>query len=309
MKKCLLLFCVLSSINCFSQFIDGNKDVIFQLDKAESSQLKFNGNELSFEGNYLRLLRFYKVEADTSAVKVDVVGFKIGLTNESKILDVSKISDFGFSAETSYKWTLRDSIYSNRSVFTGRIGVRFQVDKFKLYDPLTSEIGNESPSQFSLVGNLTRYFKNYKFAIAVNGSYNLHSYNKDELLNYKKNSDIIQDNNVTAFKDFDGKYGTIRDDLEGGRLSLSVPIFFSNRILNWSRAPYVILAPYFATRFVNGSNPSQNTGLSMNFLREKAFSDNKYNLPSSLGLGFDWGYKNGSWSSMNLFLSGSITFD
>lgn len=309
MKKSILPVLIMFSVSFYCQFIDGNKDVIFKLDKAESSQIKFNGNELSFEGNYLRLLRLYKVQSDTTAVKADVLGFKFGLTNESKILDTNKISDFGFSAETSYKWTLKDSIYSNWSVFTGSLGVRYQIDKFKLYDPLTSKIGNISPSQFSLIGNLTRYYKNYKFAVAINGSYNLQSYNKDDLLNFKENSGVIQDINVSAFKNFDGKYGTIDDDINGGRLSISVPVFFKNRILNWSRMPYVILAPYFSTRFVDGSRPAQNTGLSMNFLQKRAFADNKFELPSSLGLGLDWGYKNGSWSGMNIFLSGSITLN
>ncbi len=108
--KRIYLFLILSfcSTLAFSQYINSNKDVIYQLDKADNTQIKFNSNEVSIESNYLRFLTIFKVKSDTSAVKANVVGVKIGLVNTDKILDVDgfNISDYGFNAQISMKWTL-----------------------------------------------------------------------------------------------------------------------------------------------------------------------------------------------------------
>ena len=68
----------------------------------------------------------------------------------------------------NYKWTLKDSIYSSRSVITGLIGLKYQFDKFKLYDPTTQNVSRETPSELSLVGNLTKYLNNYRIHFITN---------------------------------------------------------------------------------------------------------------------------------------------
>ena len=127
--KRIYLFLILSfcSTLAFSQYINSNKDVIYQLDKADNTQIKFNSNEVSIESNYLRFLTIFN---DTSAVKANVVGIKIGLVNTDKILDVDRfnINDYGFNAQISMKWTLKDTIFSPRPVWTGSIGLKYQLD-------------------------------------------------------------------------------------------------------------------------------------------------------------------------------------
>lgn len=304
-----VFFCFLASSSMFAQFIDSNKDVVYQIDKPQTTQIKFNGNEISFEGNYLRLLRFYSVAKDTSAVKADVIGIKFGLVNSNKILDVDDFDfrDYGIQLQINYKWTLKDSIYSNRNVTTGAIGLKYQIDRFKLYDSDIDQVDRKSPYELSLVGNLTKYYSNYSWAISITGVYNFITYNRNELLNFKDVTDIIQNNNIVAFDSFDGKYGVLDNNLNGARMSFAFPIFFKNRV--WKYFPYLIPTPYYSLRLTKDIKPNHNLGFSFNFSGSQPFKDNKFNVPSSFGFGIDWSNSNNKWSKANIFLSGSITIE
>ncbi len=181
------------------------------------------------------------------------------------------------------------------------------MDNFRLYDPVTQIDTKKRPSELSLLGNVTRYFFNYRLGVALNGSYNFITYNKTALIGYKDISNVIQDANVVAFKKFDGKYGTLEENINGGRISVAFPIFFKSKILYWKRAPYFSPAPYYNTRITKNLKPSHNVGVSFNFFGEKPFKDDKFSIPSSIGLGIDWTRTEGVWSKANVFLAGSIT--
>lgn len=133
-----------------------------------------------------------------------------------------------------------------------------------------------------------------RIILALNASL-LRTWNDDDLINFQNISDVTVLPNIVALKDFEGRYGTLKDDIIKFRFSASLPMYFS--LIN--PIPYVVYNNASGTE-------SYNFGVFTNILN-KSLPRQNFKIPSSFGFGIDWIYSQEKFSSANVFIKGAIS--
>jgi hypothetical protein len=229
---------------------------------------------------------------------------QLTILNATDLINVSELENFrpGVRTRLGYQ-RIVDSIYTRwpgRALAYGG-NIFGAVDNIQLYDTDKNSIGKRYPGSVGLEGNVTWFPPEWLarerrwFVLSANSSLS-YGWNDDALLNYKELSAATLQPTVVAFNKFDGKYGKLETGIAKWRLSLSAPMSFGyfNPIL------YAVVT----TTTVN--KPTYFAGLYSNLLA-KPIKFRGFKPPTSFGVGFDWRYNDGEWSSINVFVRGNIT--
>lgn len=345
MKTTLLFFAMIFTVAAYSQFKNSDEKVIYSIDNAKVSSFKFAGGETAVEYNFSSSEQPFVLTGgnEVTAIKKNAWLAKVGLTNTKKFVDLDafKFSEqgavIGLSYLHSFDEVIRPTIGSEFNLWTYKVGVEFKFDNFNNYDPETTNADWKQPVTFSINASATRYFfhfdDGYTIAASFNGTYNPKTYNSSSLISFKDlDSAIVTPENVAVFKDVDGKYGTIDNDVSGGYLSLSLPVFFQYQPKKFY--PYVVPVPYFSSQFLSSASPKYSAGIGIGIFAKSIFGPSKntsidaktinpagdegittvtrnsrtFNSPPFLTIGIDKSFQSKE-TSYNVFISGTITFE
>lgn len=348
MKKIVLLCATLAvAVESLGQFKNSDEKIIYSIDNAKVSAFKFSGGETALEYNFYNKEQPFVLSGqnEVTAIKKNAFIAKVGLTNTKKFVDVDafKLSEqgmvFGVSYLHSFDEVIQPSTGKEFNLWTYRFGGEFKYDNFNNYDPAINKTDWKRPTTFSLNASATRYWfhfkKGFTIAASLNASYLPKTYNTTSLINFKQLDAGRVNNDIAAFKDFDGKYGTIDNQVSGGNVSLSLPVFIqyqASRLI-----PYMVPVPYISTQYLSSAEPKYHTGLAIGFFPKSVFGalkstpimaktkmdrsqivpDNTtisrnsrtFNSPSFLTIGFDKSFQGNATSDLNIFITGSITFE
>jgi len=193
---------------------------------------------------------------------------------------------------------------SKRSVKTHGWNAILRVDNIKYYDSSLKVASKKYPFTYGLEGYYNMVFKNsdtsikHRIVLAFNGSLT-RTWNDDDLISYQEAADAIITPAVVALEDFEGKYGTFKNNLTNLRLSVSLPMYFGH----FNPIPYVVLNVRSAT------TPTYYFGLFTNIISNKdLLKPQLFKIPSSLGVGVDWKLQSSKFSKGTVFVKGAISF-
>jgi hypothetical protein len=332
-----LLIALIFPLMAYSQFQNSGEVEVYSIDNADISKIEISGGETSLEYNFYTWQRNYvlaALPAVPSAQFVNGLTFKVGLSDAEKFINLNdfKFSDQGFLVGFNYIHSVEqifETAVPNHyfNIWTYKLGVEFKQDNFKNFDPLSLASKTEKPITFSINASATRYcfFFNQNLALgfALNGTYLPKTYNSSNMLNFKElGPGVISSTTLVAFKDFDGKFGTIDNSVSGGNISFSVPIFIDYSPTKFY--PYVVPVPYASAQYLSSDSPTYYGGFSLGFFPKAIFSaptpkpvgaggalqtTRTFNSPAFLSFGVDWSVQGKDSSHPNYFVTGTISFD
>ena len=322
--KNLILFIVVALMwqhtNAQEIAADSKGKSIFTYYGFEESRFNFSADDLTVTFGINRLFDsiFYYRSPDTiNVLKKRGMVIQLGLLNANKNIDLSELNKFtpGYILRLGYQNNVQAISDNYRgATFSWGFSGRFSIDKFKLYDPATALVTDEKPVTYGLETNLTWFPMQIKggrlFLMHTNLSL-LKTWNDDDMYRFKElDGDIIyNDGSIIAFEDFDGRYGTLIENIDKVRLAISTPFYFGDYITGTSRlaktVKHISIIPYATVSTTSVSKPLYMTGGFLNFL-SKPMDLNKFTAPSSLGIGIDWQKDSEGWSKSTIFLKGSI---
>lgn len=351
MKNFLLVFILFISVSLNAQIVNSNEKTIGDFYNADVSQFTLNGGEVSLQ------FRLRDPKSETwflkksnpkiySALKTRMLFLNVGLTNTKSFLNVNDF-DFesvGFKAGVTYQSAFNAILVDNsgnpivNKLITWKVGGDIQFDRFKNFDPATSQISNEMPLSISAKAGVNFYMFNPSFfkTGTVIPNFNVQvapvTYNSGSLKNYILSSNTTSAGNVlfTKSSSFDGKYGTLLNNNTSSFVSFSSPFIFDKKVFNTF---YIAPTPHISWQTANGTKPIYNMGLALGFLNKPVkgnenlkdlkevkiydkdtdktivVKSRKFNVPSFLSFGVDWNYLGSNSGSPNYFITGSFTID
>lgn len=227
------------------------------------------------------------------------------INSEDQFLKFNSLRDFqpggklqiGWQS-TMYTYTTNPTITSNHEMIGG-INLTTQVDNLKICNPDDEKISYKYPFSFGIDGNFGQMVVStgvFQVFYSLHGSYR-NTWNDEELKNYQKIESVETKTTVVALEDFDGRFGQLKIGRNTGRISASLPMFYS--ILN--------VTPYCSAYFYDYTSPEINVGAFFNILGDW-FNVEKSSIPSTIGLGWDFNIKSGTVSAPNYFIKGTLSF-
>ena len=319
MKKNLIIVIAffLSTIS-YGQFKNSQKQSVLTLQNGEVKTLKINGGETSLEWTFPTRPRLWAVpnkdsisfnsyKPRLSANKVEAISAKIGILNVDKFVDLDKLDfeDKGIVLGVSYINSFNQAIMP--PVFPGNItpqrltsiktGIEVSMDNFDRFDPVDLEIKDSKPVTVSLAFSGTRFYfdgNDYSVdAFSLNFQVDPITYDKTEFgTNFKRFENITNiDNQVISFKDFDGKFGRLENNVSRAFIGFSYsrvsrnkqrvvtnPLILSGR--KKDLRPYVIPVYYITGEIIAGGDtfastingkPKGNAGIALGFTNKPIF--------------------------------------
>jgi hypothetical protein len=235
--------------------------------------------------------------------------FQFSILNSGDFPLVSKLRDIrpGAGIKLGYQHMLRQfnevGPSNKNATHTWGINAFFNVDNIKLYDTTKGMAEKRYPLIYGVEGNYVFFFRNkkqnsnWKKALSIYSAVSS-SWNDRNLLSYQQISKITMRPDVIAMQDFDGRYGTLRENFFKYRMAISFPMFYKR----------FNPTPYWAAIFGTQNSPSYHMGVFTNILSSSLRNSNT-KLPSSFGIGFDWVYATEHLpAKVNLFLKVAVTF-
>jgi hypothetical protein len=303
----LLLICFSVAAPARSQDIatDSKGKGVFTYLSNKKVRLDFSSKDFSLTfSTPPKGVRYVKKEDDTTIINVRKVGsfyFQPALLNASDLVTLSELQKFrpGGKLKIGYQ-RIVDSINRNFSGCTYAIGANIfaAIDNLKLYNTEINTIEKKYPLSFGIEFNYILFQPAGLswMLVAANASLS-RGWNDEDLLNFKESKDAIITPAVVAFEKFDGKYGTVSNEINRFRISVSVPL----KLGYYNPIPYVVLSAR------SEKEPGYFIGFYNNVLSKK-INFKQFTLPTSFGLGVDWSKISGNWSSVNVFVRGNIQF-
>ncbi|MCB0463972.1 MAG: hypothetical protein KDC81_14830 [Flavobacteriaceae bacterium] len=338
MRKLVLTFAFLIPSLAMCQVVNSNKTTVAQFYDGQVKTIELNGGKVEgqFKLGFISWSRRYDyVEQPEikSAEKHNTFFINLGITNSSSFLNLNDF-DFkeknGFVVGATYQhsfseiYLAADTIkYNPHRLKSWTVGLSYQQDKFKNFDPVSNNINTATPDKLILKGGFSLYHFRYRDEVgfkyswipSINGQVNIVDYNSTKLQNYLLNSNTATDGNVTftSSTSFDGKYGTIDNNISSANLSLSSP--FVPETSFW-KLPILSPIPYAGVSVFEEDKPRWNAGIALGLLSGSLLGSDrttkdggvyrKFNVPSFLTIGVDWNYQDGIGSKPNYFITGSI---
>lgn len=272
---------------------------------------------------YKDTVRYLKVLGDTIST-IDTANvtktynwfLQLSMLNAANIVSLTDLSNFRPGGRIRLGYQINpDTISTDYTGYSYSFGIStfVSVDNFLHYDPaLGKEFHVRNPWSYGIEANLTWFLPEWLserwIVMALNGSLS-RGWNDNSLLNFKERDQAIIDPNVVAFDKFTGKYGELKTDVNRARAAISFPIKIAwvkdTRWFRWMQ--YYSPTPYGVVNYSNGTAPLYIAGIYNNVFADK-LTFNKFEVPSSFGLGVDWYHTEGKWSSPNWFIRGSLSF-
>lgn len=276
---------LLLSIPSFSQIKNSDENTVLNLYNASANSFEFSGGETSVQVRVATLSTVrnpVENKDEISSIKHHRLFVKAGITNTKKFIDIDKF-DFkennGLSFGLIYKYSFDDIFLEDGgdtyNMYTVEAGANYSYDKFKFYNSDTGNISTETPGNISLNAGINQYFfklnRKFIWALALNGTYNIRSYNKDKLINFAElDNGTVFNNNILAIKNFTGKTGNLIDDANSGEISLSIPFIPEYDLKN---VPIIVPVPHIGYEFFSYEKPKMTAGLALGFLSKNLFSE------------------------------------
>ena len=338
MRKFVFVFILLMPSLVICQVVNSNKTTVAQFYDGQVKTVELNGGKV--EGQFK--LGFLSWDTDyeyvdhpeiKSAEKHNTFFINLGITNSSSFLNLNKF-DFkekngiilGATFQHSFSeiYLATDTTdYNPHRLKSWTIGLSYQQDKFKNFDPVNDNIQTAKPDKLVLKGGYSIYHFRYRDEVdfkyswipSINGQINIVDYNSTKLQNYLLNSNGTTDGDVTftSSTGFDGKYGTIDNNISSANISISSPFVPESSF--W-KLPILSPIPYAGVSVFEGDKPRWNAGIALGLLSgsllnsERKEKDGgvyrKFNVPSFLTIGVDWNHQDGIGSKPNYFITGSI---
>lgn len=319
MKQYLIIvIAILTSTISYGQFQNSQKQSVLTLQNGEVKTLKINGGETSLEWTFPTKnilwtipnkdsISFSSYKPRLSANKVKAISAKIGILNVDKFVDLDKLDfeDKGVVFGVSYINSFNQAIMPNsfpsgirpqrlRSIKTG---VEISMDNFDRFDPVDLEIRDSKPVTVSLLYSETRFYfdaNDYSVdAFSLNFQVDPITYDKTEFgTNFKRFESITNiDDQVISFKDFDGKFGRLENNVSRAFVGLSYSRVSRNNLrevknpkvlsgLKKDLRPYVIPVYYITGEVITGGDtfastingkPKANAGIAIGFANKPTF--------------------------------------
>ncbi|MEL7269533.1 MAG: hypothetical protein AAGL34_08165 [Bacteroidota bacterium] len=302
----------------YGQFQNSQQQSVLTLQNGEVKTLKINGGETSLEWTFPTKDKLWAVvnkdslavstyKPRLSANKIEAVSAKIGILNVGKFVDLDKLDfeDKGVVLGISYINSFNQAIMPDS--FPGEItpqrltsikaGLEVSMDNFDRYDPVDMEIKDSKPITVSLSFSGTRFYfdkKDYSVdAFSLNVELDPITYDKTEFgTNFKRFEDITNiGDQVVSFKDFDGKFGRLENNVSRAFLGLSYSRVSRNNLrevknpkvlsgLKNDLRPYVIPVYYITGEIITGGDtfastingrPKANAGIALGFTNKPIF--------------------------------------
>ncbi|MCU0336302.1 MAG: hypothetical protein MUF12_00430, partial [Sediminibacterium sp.] len=227
---------------------------------------------------------------------------QVSVLNANDIVNLSDFTNFrpGLSIKLGAQRNV-DKIEDNfdKATWGGGFNLYGSFDNFKLYETENNQIKKKYPVSYGLEGNITFFPPNTrKMILALNANIGK-GFNDNGLKNFKELNSVTLTPTVVAFEKFDGKFGKLETDLFKARFTASAPMTFGN----FQPIPYLVFSS------IENDEPAYFVGIYLNLLAKKMRNFRIFNIPSSFGIGADWRKISGTWSSINVFIRGSISFD
>lgn len=337
-KKVVLIFIFLIPSLMICQVINSNKTTVAQFYDGQVKTIEFNGGKVEgqFKLGFLSWstpYEYIKNPEIKSAEKHNTLFINLGITNSSSFLNLNNF-DFreknGFVVGATFQHSFSEiylaadtTRYNPHKLKAWTISLSYQKDKFKNFDPVRDEIQTATPDKLLLKGGYSLYIFRYRDEVnfkyswipSFNGEINILDYNSTKLQNYLLNANSTTDADVifTSNTSFDGKYGTIENNISSANLSVSSPFVPESSF--W-KLPVLSPIPYAGVSIFEVDKPRWYAGIALGLLSSSLLNSDrkekdggiyrKFNVPSFLTIGVDWNYQNSSGSKPNYFIAGSI---
>lgn len=280
--------------------VDSKGEPVFQLYSFNDARIQFS-RRAPLSASYV----FPSKQANKNSGTL----FQFSILNSGDFPLVSKLRDIrpGAGIKLGYQHMLRQfnevGPSNKNATHTWGINAFFNVDNIKLYDTTKGMAEKRYPLIYGVEGNYVFFFRNkkqnsnWKKALSIYSAVSS-SWNDRNLLSYQQISKITMRPDVIAMQDFDGRYGTLRENFFKYRMAISFPMFYKR----------FNPTPYWAAIFGTQNSPSYHMGVFTNIL-SSSLRNSKTKLPSSFGIGFDWVYATEHLpAKVNLFLKVAVTF-
>ena len=296
MKRATLLILSalsISLLNAQELAVDSKGEPVFQLYSIDNAMVQFNRRAplaVSYVFNTKGSQRNSRILVQVSAL------------NSGDFSMVERLRDVrpGAGFKLGYQRTIGGLLGTGSSSHAWGISAIFNVDNIKLYDTALHTAGKRYPVTYGAEGNYTVFFvnKNNNWQKALSFYAALTStWNDRNFLSYQEISEVTMRPDVIAMKDFEGRYGVLRDNFFKYRMSVSLPMIYKH----FNPTPYLVAI--FGTQ----NSPSYHMGVLTNVLSSPLTKFG--NLPSTFGLGFDWVYATEHLSSkVNIFVKAAVCF-
>jgi hypothetical protein len=280
MKKLFTLSIILIvSSSATSQFNNSQKQRILSLQNGDFKFFKVSGGETSFETNFRKRYVYrddehLNLEADSTKINLlshsnKAFNLKAGITNLDKFIDLDKLSfeDKGFFVSLSkvYSFTqlvvpndvgISESQKSSFPLNILNIGLRFGMDNFDRFDPVSQTIEDTKPITASIIGSWTKLiFGDLEkiSALSINWQFDLITYDQSEFSsNFKQISGITNFNDdIITFKEFDGKFGSLENNVQRFQIAVSYP-FLSSKNPDKDSKLFLTPIPYVSGDLITG---------------------------------------------------------
>lgn len=248
-------------------------------------------------------------EETTTITKMFGFFIRGAIRTADRVTTISDISKFhpGAGLRLGFQFTIPkfnaiDRMPANyHSAYSIGANLILDVDNLNLYDPKTSATSRVYPATYGIEGNINLYFRKRKttgpriFTTFIASA--TKTYNDDQLLSFKELGQLTSHGNVVAFKDFDGKYGTLNTDVSRLRLASSLPIF-------WGKFNPI---PFAVVNVTNTSAPRYLAGCIFNAM-SKALPINDFTIPAVIGFGVNQVMQGSTPAKTEVYIKGSLSF-
>ncbi|MGZ3854247.1 MAG: hypothetical protein ACXVBX_15735 [Flavisolibacter sp.] len=295
-RTILILLSTLSISFLHSQdvAVDSKGEPVFQFYSKEDVRLQFT-RRAPLAASYVFGT---KVSHDNHGILV-----QLSALNSGDFSLVERLRDVrpGAGLKLGYQNTIAGFPGTETAKAAWGINAIFNVDNIKLYDTAKRVEGKRYPLTYGAEGNYTIFFGNktanwqkaLSFYAAITSTWN-----DRNLLSYQEISQVTTRPDVVAMKEFEGRYGVLRNNFFKYRMAISLPMFYKH----FNPTPYLVAI--FGTQ----NSPSYHMGVFSNVLAYSLKNSNK--MPSTFGLGFDWVYATEHLSSkVNFFVKAAISLD
>ncbi len=283
--------------------VDSKGEPVFQFYSKEDARLQFN-RRTPVSASYV----FNSKEKGDNQFSGMLL--QVSVLNSGDFPFIEKLKDIrpGAGVKIGYQNSIEQfhaiDQSKNKPAHAWGVNAFFNVDNIKLYDTVKSFAEKYYPVSYGAEGNYTLFFRNkngntkWRKAVSLFTSVSS-TWNDHNLLSYQEISKITMRPDVIALQDFDGRYGTLKENFFKYRMAVSFPMFYKR----------FNPVPYWVAIFGTQNSPSYHVGVFTNIL-SSSLSKSNTKLPGSFGLGFDWVYATEHLSSkVNLFLKVAVSLD
>lgn len=327
MKTRIVLFCqtaflmlLFSKLKAQEIGIDSKGKSVFSFYGRSTSRVDIDVSKVSFSTSFRnidkKIIRTSKNSVSTSVDKFKGWFTQISMLNADEYFLLSKLNKLrpGIGIKLGFQEGIDTFVNIDRipnpwkGTYTFAANLIFNIDNIKIYNTDKNIEEKKYPVTVGGELNFSYFFKNSRFLEVRNNKTHLRNAvsanltlsrtsNKDDLLQYQNESNIVTNGTVVAMEDFEGKYGVLKEDVFKLRFAASAPMYY------WYFNPI----PYFVFTIASAQKPTYHFGLFNNILSTK-LPLKKFTIPSSVGLGIDWVKNSSSFSKPNIFFKGSISF-